>query len=121
MYSNLSPFRKSTWSYTENQSTAVMESLCSGTSHTISDTVNTTTTDGVNQSSSVTDGAQKMKGVSGSINGGIGNSSGASVTRVSPVAGGIASILGLGSICPANIDCGVGIKLSDDRRTSAES
>lgn len=121
LYSNLSPFRKSTWSYTENQSTAVMESLCSGTSHTISDTVNTTTTDGVNQSSSVTDGAQKMKGVSGSINGGIGNSSGASVTRVSPVAGGIASILGLGSICPANIDCGVGIKLSDDRRTSAES
>lgn len=103
LYSNLSPFRKSTWSYTENQSTAVMESLCSGTSHTISDTVNTTTTDGVNQSSSVTDGAQKMKGVSGSINGGIGNSSGASVTRVSPVAGGIASILGLGSIAASTL------------------
>ena len=103
LYSNLSPFRKSTWSYTENQSTAVMESLCSGTSHTISDTVNTTTTDGVNQSSSVTDGAQKMKGVSGSINGGIGNSSGASVMRVSPVAGGIASILGLGSIAASTL------------------
>ena len=91
LYRSLSPFRKSTWSYTENQSTAVMESLCSGTSHTISDTVSTATTDGVNQSSSVTDGAQKMKGVSGSINGGIGNSSGTSVTRVSPVAGGIAA------------------------------
>ena len=103
LYSSLSPFRKSTWSYTENQSTAVMESLCSGTSHTISDTVNTTTTDGVNQSSSVTDGAQKMKGVSGSINGGIGNSSGTSVTRVSPVAGGIASILGLGSIAASTL------------------
>lgn len=38
LYSSLSPFRKSTWSYSENQSTAVMESLCSGTSHTISDT-----------------------------------------------------------------------------------
>lgn len=96
LYSTLSPFRKSTWSYTENQSTAVMESLCSGTSHTISDTVSTTTTDGTNQSSSVTDGTQKTKGVSGGINGGIGSSSGTSVTKVSPVAGGIAGILGLG-------------------------
>jgi len=72
LYSSLSPFRKSTWSYTENQSTAVMESLCNGTSHTISDTVSTTTTDGTNQSSSVTDGTQKTKGVSGGINGGVG-------------------------------------------------
>ncbi len=76
LYSTLSPFRKSTWSYTENQSTAVMESLCSGTSHTISDTVSTTTTDGTNQSSSVTDGTQKTKGVSGGINGGVGSSFG---------------------------------------------
>lgn len=96
LYSSLSPFRKSTWSYSENQSTAVMESLCSGTSHTISDTVSTTTTDGTNQSSSVTDGTQKTKGVSGGINGGVGSSSGTSVTKVSPVAGGIAGILGLG-------------------------
>ena len=73
LYSSLSPFRKSTWSYSENQSTAVMESLCSGTSHTISDTVSTTTTDGTSQSSSVTDGTQKTKGVSGGINGGITN------------------------------------------------
>ena len=92
LYSSLSPFRKSTWSYSENQSTAVMESLCSGTSHTISDTVSTTTTDGTSQSSSVTDGTQKTKGV----NGGVGSSSGTSVTKVSPVAGGIAGILGLG-------------------------
>ena len=96
LYSTLSPFRKSTWSYTENQSTAVMESLCSGTSHTISDTSSTTTTDGTSQSSSVTDGTQKTKGVSGGINGGVGSSSGTSVTKVSPVAGGIAGILGLG-------------------------
>lgn len=96
LYSSLSPFRKSTWSYSENQSTAVMESLCNGTSHTISDTVSTTTTDGTNQSSSVTDGTQKTKGVSGGINGGVGSSSGTSVTKVSPVAGGIAGILGLG-------------------------
>ena len=96
LYSSLSPFRKSTWSYSENQSTAVMESLCSGTSHTISDTVSTTTTDGTNQSSSVTDGTQKTKGVSGGINGSVGSSSGTSVTKVSPVAGGIAGILGLG-------------------------
>lgn len=87
LYSSLSPFRKSTWSYSENQSTAVMESLCSGTSHTISDTVSTTTTDGTSQSSSVTDGTQKTKGVSGGINGGVGSSSGTSVTKVSPVAG----------------------------------
>lgn len=96
LYSSLSPFRKSTWSYSENQSTAVMESLCSGTSHTISDTVSTTTTDGTSQSSSVADGTQKTKGVSGGINGGVGSSSGTSVTKVSPVAGGIAGILGLG-------------------------
>lgn len=96
LYSSLSPFRKSTWSYSENQSTAVMESLCSGTSHTISDTVSTTTTDGTSQSSSVTDDTQKTKGVSGGINGGVGSSSGTSVTKVSPVAGGIAGILGLG-------------------------
>lgn len=98
LYSSLSPFRKSTWSYTENESTSVMESLCSGTSHTISDTVSTTTTDGTSQSSSVTDGTQKTKGISGGINGGVGSSSGTSVTKVSPVAGGIAGILGLGGV-----------------------
>ena len=108
LYSSLSPFRKSTWSYTENQSTAVMESLCSGTSHTISDTVSTTTTDGTNQSSSVTDGAQKMKGVSGGINGGIGSSFGTSVTKVSPVAGGIAGILGLGGVAASVLIPGAG-------------
>ena len=108
LYSSLSPFRKSTWSYTENQSTAVMESLCSGTSHTISDTVSTTTTDGTNQSSSVTDGTQKMKGVSGGINGGIGSSFGTSVTKVSPVAGGIAGILGLGGVAASVLIPGAG-------------
>ena len=108
LYSTLSPFRKSTWSYTENQSTAVMESLCSGTSHTISDTVSTTTTDGTNQSSSVTDGTQKTKGGSGGINGGIGSSSGTSVTKVSPVAGGIAGILGLGGVAASVLIPGAG-------------
>ena len=108
LYSTLSPFRKSTWSYTENQSTAVMESLCSGTSHTISDTVSTTTTNGTNQSSSVTDGTQKTKGVSGGINGGIGSSSGTSVTKVSPVAGGIAGILGLGGLAASALIPGAG-------------
>ena len=44
----------------------------------------------------MTDGTQKTKGVSGGINGGVGSSSGTSVTKVSPVAGGIAGILGLG-------------------------
>ena len=108
LYSSLSPFRKSTWSYSENQSTAVMESLCSGTSHTISDTVSTTTTDGTNQSSSVTDGTQKTKGVSGGINGGVGSSSGTSVTKVSPVAGGIAGILGLGGLAASALIPGAG-------------
>lgn len=104
LYSTLSPFRKSTWSYTENQSTAVMESLCSGTSHTISDTVSTTTTDGTNQSSSVTDGTQKTKGVSG----GIGSNFGTSVTKISPVAGGIAGILGLGGLAASALIPGAG-------------
>lgn len=108
LYSSLSPFRKSTWSYTENQSTAVMESLCSGTSHTISDTVSTTTTDGTNQSSSVTDGTQKTKGVSGGINGGVGSSFGTSVTKISPVAGGIAGILGLGGLAASALIPGAG-------------
>ena len=108
LYSTLSPFRKSTWSYTENQSTAVMESLCSGTSHTISDTVSTTTTDGTNQSSSVTDGTQKTKGVSGGINGGVGSSFGTSVTKISPVAVGIAGILGLGGLAASALIPGAG-------------
>lgn len=108
LYSTLSPFRKSTWSYTENQSTAVMESLCSGTSHTISDTVSTTTTDGTNQSSSVTDGTQKTKGVSGGIYGGVGSSFGTSVTKISPVAGGIAGILGLGGLAASALIPGAG-------------
>ena len=108
LYSTLSPFRKSTWSYNENQSTAVMESLCSGTSHTISDTVSTTTTDGTNQSSSVTDGTQKTKGVSGGINGGVGSSFGTSVTKISPVAGGIAGILGLGGLAASALIPGAG-------------
>ena len=108
LYSTLSPFRKSTWSYTENQSTAVMESLCSGTSHTISDTVSTTTTDGTNQSSSVTDGTQKTKGSSGGINGGVGSSFGTSVTKISPVAGGIAGILGLGGLAASALIPGAG-------------
>ena len=108
LYSTLSPFRKSTWSYTENQSTAVMESLCSGTSHTISDTVSTTTTDGTSQSASVTDGTQKTKGVSGGINGGVGSSFGTSVTKISPVAGGIAGILGLGGLAASALIPGAG-------------
>lgn len=37
LYSALSPFRKTTWSYTENESHAVMESFCSGTSDTVTD------------------------------------------------------------------------------------
>ena len=108
LYSTLSPFRKSTWSYTENQSTAVMESLCSGTSHTISDTSSTTTTDGTNQSSSVTDGTQKTKGSSGGINGGVGSSFGTSVTKISPVVGGIAGILGLGGLAASALIPGAG-------------
>lgn len=108
LYSTLSPFRKSTWSYTENQSTAVMESLCSGTSHTISDTSSTTTTDGTNQSSSVTDGTQKTKGVSGGINGGVGSSFGTSVTKISPVVGVIAGILGLGGLAASALIPGAG-------------
>ena len=108
LYSTLSPFRKSTWSYAENQSTAVMERLCNGTSHTISDTVSTTTTDGTNQSSSVTDGTQKTKGVSGGINGGVGSSFGTSVTKISPVAGGIAGILGLGGLAASALIPGAG-------------
>lgn len=88
LYSSLSPFRKSTWSYSENQSTAVMESLCSGTSHTISDTVSTTTTDSTSQSSSVTDGTQKTKGVSGGIAGILGLG-GAVASVAIPVAGAV--------------------------------
>ena len=37
LYSALSPFRKTTWSYTENENHAVMETFCSGTSDTVTD------------------------------------------------------------------------------------
>ena len=37
LYSALSPFRKTTWSDTENESHAVMETFCSGTSDTVTD------------------------------------------------------------------------------------
>ncbi len=37
LYSALSPFRKTTWFYTENESHAVMETFCSGTSDTVTD------------------------------------------------------------------------------------
>lgn len=37
LYSALSPFRKITWSYTENESHTVMETFCSGTSDTVTD------------------------------------------------------------------------------------
>ena len=37
LYSALSPFRKTTWSYTENESHAVIETFCSGTSDTVTD------------------------------------------------------------------------------------
>lgn len=37
LYSALSPFRKTTWSYTENEGHAVMETFCSGTSDTVTD------------------------------------------------------------------------------------
>ena len=107
LYSSLSPFRKSTWSYTENESTSVMESLCAGTSHTISNTISTTTTDGTNQSSSVSDGTQKTRSITGGINGGIGTSSGKSVSSILPIASGMAGILGLGGIAATMIP-GVG-------------
>lgn len=107
LYSSLSPFRKSTWSYSENESTSVMESLCAGTSHTISNTISTTTTDGTNQSASVSDGTQKTKGINGGINGGIGTSSGKSVSSILPIASGMVGILGLGGIAATMIP-GVG-------------
>ena len=108
LYSSLSPFRKSTWSYSENESTSVMESLCNGTSHTVSKTITTTTTEGTSQSSAVTDGTQATRGINGSINGGVTNSTGASVSRISPVAGGIAAVLGVGGIAVAALVPGVG-------------
>lgn len=67
LYSSLSPFRKSTWSYTESKSTSVMESLCNGTSYTVSKTITTTTTEGTSQSSAVTDGTQTTRGINGSM------------------------------------------------------
>lgn len=108
LYSSLSPFRKSTWSYTENESTSVMESLCSGTSHTVSKNVTTTTTEGTSRSSSVTDGTQTTRGINGTINGSITNSAGTSISRISPVAGGIAAVLGVGGIAAAVLVPGVG-------------
>lgn len=96
LYSSLSPFRKSTWSYSENQSTAVMENLCTGTTHTVSDTDSTTTTDTTSKSSSVSDGTQKSYGINGGINGGVTNTTGTSISRPSAVIGAAAGILQVG-------------------------
>ena len=96
LYSSLSPFRKSTWSYSENQSTAVMENLCTGTTHTVSDTDSTTTTDTTSKSSSVSDGTQKSYGINGGINGGVTNTTGTSISRPSAVMGAVAGILQVG-------------------------
>lgn len=96
LYSSLSPFRKSTWSYSENQSTAVMENLCIGTTHTVSDTDSTTTTDTTSKSSSVSDGTQKSYGINGGINGGVTNTTGTSISRPSAVMGAAAGILQVG-------------------------
>ena len=96
LYSSLSPFRKSTWSYSENQSTAVMENLCTGTTHTVSDTDSTTTTDTTRKSSSVSDGTQKSYGINGGINGGVTNTTGTSISRPSAVMGAAAGILQVG-------------------------
>ena len=96
LYSSLSPFRKSTWSYSENQSTAVMENLCTGTTHTVSDTDSTTTTDTTSKSSSVSDGTQKSYGINGGINGGVTNTTGTSISRPSAVMGAAAGILQVG-------------------------
>ena len=96
LYSSLSPFRKSTWSYSENQSTAVMENLCTGTTHTVSDTDSTTTTDTTSKLSSVSDGTQKSYGINGGINGGVTNTTGTSISRPSAVMGAAAGILQVG-------------------------
>lgn len=96
LYSSLSPFRKSTWSYSENQSTAVMENLCTGTTHTVSDIDSTTTTDTTSKSSSVSDGTQKSYGINGGINGGVTNTTGTSISRPSAVMGAAAGILQVG-------------------------
>lgn len=96
LYSSLSPFRKSTWSYSENQSTAVMENLCTGTTHTVSDTDSTTTTDTTSKSSSVSDGTQKSYDINGGINGGVTNTTGTSISRPSAVMGAAAGILQVG-------------------------
>ena len=96
LYSSLSPFRKSTWSYSENQSKAVMENLCTGTTHTVSDTDSTTTTDTTSKSSSVSDGTQKSYGINGGINGGVTNTTGTSISRPSAVMGAAAGILQVG-------------------------
>lgn len=96
LYSSLSPFRKSTWSYSENQSTAVMENLCTGTTHTVSDTDSTTTTDTTSKSSAVSDGTQKSYSINGGINGGVTNTTGTSISRPSAVMGAAAGILQVG-------------------------
>lgn len=58
LYSTFSPFRKSVWTYNENDSTAVMESLSTGVSNTV--------TQGVSQTQSHT--FAKTKGTANTVN-----------------------------------------------------
>lgn len=46
LYSTLSPFRKSTWSYNENHSNAVMSSVCDGKSNVITDGISASSSKG---------------------------------------------------------------------------
>ena len=96
LYSSLSPFRKTTWSYTENQSKAVMESLCTGVSHTTSTTQSTTTTQTKSQSTSETEGMQNNVGVNVMLGGGVSREKGTSVARKSLKSVGLSSLLTLG-------------------------
>lgn len=61
MYSTLSAFRKSTWSYNENESVAVMHSLSEGTSETH--------TEGTNQTKTYTEGSSNSFNIGGSVGG----------------------------------------------------
>ena len=104
LYSTLSSFQKSAWSYNENESKAVMESLSNGIAHSVTEGTSHTQSHTIAK----TKGTSNTVGIGANIGGNMGQSitQGTSTTtstptnasRVGGAIGGVAQIIGSGVI-----------------------
>lgn len=96
LYSTLSSFRKSAWSYSESDSNSVMESLTKGISDTVTDGIANTQTHGYNLGANLSTNAGGTNGhaIGSSITEGNYNSKSTPdlISQISSVAGGVAKV-----------------------------